>query len=95
MIAELAADIQVWAVRPVAWGAFGIGLCIVEIFTGAMIALPLGLAALVTAVLVWLGILTSWQSSLVVFGLLGIGILLVLRRIYRKTTKDVPDINKY
>ena len=86
--------LQSWLLRVEAWAVLGVGLAIVETFTGAMIALPLGGAALVIAGLLWIGLITSWQQALLGFAVLGVVVALVLRRVFRKASQT-PDINDY
>ena len=90
------ATLESWVSQPEAWAVLGIALAVVELLIGAMIALPLGLAAIVVSGLMFAGIVTSWQFGLAIFGVLGILSSLAIRKFIDKISKaKAPDINQY
>ena len=100
--------ITIWLTIPLAWAILGTLLLIFEItMDGSKVFfLPLGLAALVTGLILfvqesgWLPAMlsqvTSGHRALLVFAILGLGFAIILRKIMRHYhLDDTPDVNDY
>ena len=92
IIVEFLANAQVWVI-------FGISLFLVELVAGGMFALPVGVAAMGMAALLFVDgfseprVLTGWEEILVVFAIFTVLSTGILRRVLQK--KHEVDINKY
>ena len=91
-----------WLSNPQIWIIAGILLIVVEVLVGGMFALPVGVSALIMAVLMYadeqtmLGesrLLTDWEDILIAFAVLTVVSVGVLRLLFQR--KDEGDINKY
>ena len=91
-----------WLTNAQVWVIIGIVLVIVEVLTGGMIALPVGVSAICMAGLLyadhlsWLGdspMLKEWEDILIVFAVLTVVSTGALRFLFQR--KDESDINKY
>ena len=78
------------------WLVLGLLLFISEVFSGDGTLIALGIAALVTALILWLLLPTlNWYWQAALFGTLGIGAALLVRRLFKRGGGDAGDINTY
>lgn len=99
------ATLHFWLFLPEAWLIAGILLVVLELFEGSMIALPIGVAALIVAGIVkaqamlWFGdivLLETWRDVLLCFALLAVASVGLIRLVFqRRRNKQPDDINDY
>ncbi len=96
-------DILYWIFLPASWVLLGLALGLVEMADGNMIALPLGVAAFILAILLELQVreiileslrFSSWKHMLLVYSGLAIASVVILRRTFHRKGKK-KDINNY
>lgn len=79
------------------WLAIGVGLIVSEIFLPGLVAIFFGFSALVVALLHYLGILTDFSFSLLVWGLLSLTLVLFVRKLairYLPSEKSKGETNE-
>ena len=86
------------------WIGIGIILCILEIYDNHFFFLPIGIAALLTSLSLFIdekniitesNLLSNWGIVLIYFGLLSIISVYVLRYIFHKKIEKNKDVNIY
>jgi len=97
--------IHYWVFLPEAWIILGILLVAAELFDGNMIALPLGIAALAIAVLVygqsalWFDdtvLFETWRQVLMVYAGIAVVMVAVIRYVFQRRRKaEEDDVNDY
>lgn len=94
-----------WLFQPEVWLIFGIGLIIADLLFGlAMFVLPVGIAAGITAGVVYLEsefwfsdqiLVETWREVLLIFAALSLVLVFIIRRSFQKSKSEEPDINDY
>lgn len=76
------------------WAILGIVLGIAELLTGTYVLLAFGATGLALAVLLLVAPgLLGWPVLLILYGVIGVALSVIARRVFRQDT--VPDINDY
>ena len=97
-----------WAFLPESWVMLGVLLIILEIFDGNMIALSLGVSALIQAFLLWADkhalwgdyiLIESTKGLLYTYASISVMSILLIRFVFqswkKKNTEDDSDVNIY
>ncbi|WP_323796140.1 hypothetical protein [Nisaea sp.] len=97
--------IHYWVFLPEAWVIFGILLIAAELFDGNMIALPLGIAALAIALLVygqsalWFNdtvLFETWRQVLMIYAGIAVIMVAIIRFVFQRRRKaEEEDVNDY
>ena len=98
-------DVMYWIFLPASWVLLGLALGFAEIAEGNMIALPLGVAAFLLAILLELQVreiipeslrFSSWKHILLMYSGLAIASVVILRQTFHHKGKGKKkDINDY
>ncbi|MEO9903387.1 hypothetical protein [Nisaea sp.] len=98
-------SIHYWVFLPEAWVILGILLIAAELFDGSMIALPLGIAALAIAVLVygqsalWFNetvLFETWRQVLMIYAGIAVVMVAIIRFVFQRRRKvEEEDVNDY
>ena len=95
---------SVWVFRPEAWVILGILLILLDVILGLDVILPIGVAALILAGLIfaqqnmWIEeplAINTWRGVLILFAALSIVSIGIIRFVFQRSRKSKPDINEY
>ncbi|MBP5856290.1 hypothetical protein KAJ83_04670 [Marivibrio halodurans] len=97
--------IDYWVFRYEVWIILGIALIALDLLVGLnFFALALGAAALTLAVLVFAEteiwyeealLLDDWHDMAIAYGVLSVAEVYLIKRFFKRSVDDKPDINKY
>jgi len=82
--------------NPLSWVVIGIVLMIAEIFTGEGTSLSFGTSGFLVAFFLWVTDVQIGPLWLIaIFSVVGVGVLIGIRRLMKKTEHEKEDINTY
>ena len=99
------ATIDYWVFRYEVWIILGIALIALDLLVGLnFFALALGTAALMLAALVFVEteiwyeevlLLDDWHDMAIAYAVLSVAEVYLIKRFFKRSVDDKPDINKY